>query len=312
MSTPLRTARPVEYAFKRGDSPLLGSLRIAEFLARGFLVLEGVVPEDVNARVLEVLRERTEHKDRDPLADVQHPLVVSVQHYPWKALLSQCFGREPHLKDVLLVPEVRGMIESLVGPDPYYDHHAVHVAGAGMPAGNLHADVVIDTRAAFDVNLMYYPQGVSEAGGPTLVIPGSHFRQINSLDIARYQNLAGQAFLACEPGTVVALHHGLWHCGSRNSTDAVRYMVKIRLDPRLEQVRLWDTSDLTDPDVRNGVQQMLDMAEPWYESSAVFLEKLQRTALFRRLSGDADFGEVEPWLGRLENQPLPRLRDLLP
>ena len=97
------------------------------------LVLEGVVPEDVNARVLEVLRERTEHKDRDPLADVQHPLVVSVQHYPWKALLSQCFGREPHLKDVLLVPEVRGMIESLVGPNPYYDHHAVHVAGAGMP-----------------------------------------------------------------------------------------------------------------------------------------------------------------------------------
>ena len=310
MSTGLETQPGVGEAIQRRGAPLLGSLRIAEFLARGFLVLEGVVPEDVNARVLEVLRERTEHKVQGGSGVRQ--MMVNVQHYPWKALLSQCFGREPHLKDVLLVPEVRGMIESLVGPDPYYDHHAVHVAGAGMPAQSLHADVVIDTRAAFDVNLMYYPQGVSEAGGPTLVIPGSHFRQINSLDIARYQNLAGQAFLACEPGTVVALHHGLWHCGSRNSTDAVRYMVKIRLDPRLEQVRLWDTSDLTDPDVRNGVQQMLDMAEPWYESSAVFLEKLQRTALFRRLSGDADFGEVEPWLGRLENQPLPRLRDLLP
>ena len=129
---------------------------------------------------------------------------------------------------------------------------------------------------------------------------GSHFRQINSLDIPRYQNLAGQAFLACEPGTVVALHHGLWHCGSRNSTDAVRYIVKIRLDPRnFEQVRLWDTSDLTDPDVTERGPAILDMAEPWYESSAVFLRSSNgRTS--RRLSGDADFGEVEPWLGRLK------------
>jgi hypothetical protein len=72
----------------------------------------------------------------------------------------------------------------------------VHVVGPGTPAGNLHADVVIDTRAAFDVNLMYYPQRVLLAGGPTLVVPGSHFRQINGVDIARYQNLAGQVFLA--------------------------------------------------------------------------------------------------------------------
>ena len=75
-------------------APRLGSLRIAEFLARGFLVLEGVVPEDVNARVLEVLRERTEHKVQGGSGVRQ--MMVNVQHYPWKALLSQCFGREPH------------------------------------------------------------------------------------------------------------------------------------------------------------------------------------------------------------------------
>jgi hypothetical protein len=81
-------------------------------------------------------------------------------------------------------------------PEPFYDHHAVHVVGPGTPAGNLHADVVIDTRAAFDVNPTYYPQRVLLTGGPTLVVPGSHFRQINGVDIARYQNLAGQVFLA--------------------------------------------------------------------------------------------------------------------
>jgi hypothetical protein len=79
------------------EPPVAKLARDSSVRSRGFLVLEGVVPEAVNARVLEVLRERTEKKDHD----APHPLVVNVEHYPWKALLSECFGREPHIGDVL-------------------------------------------------------------------------------------------------------------------------------------------------------------------------------------------------------------------
>jgi hypothetical protein len=197
-------------------------------------------------------------------------------------------------------------------PEPYYDHHAVHVVGPGTPEGNLHADAVIDTRAAFDVNLMYYPQGVLLAGGPTLVVPGSHFPQINGVDIARYQNPSRPGFPRPRAGDRCGA--APWHLALCHSKPhrRLRYMVKSRRDPRVEQVRLRDTSDLSDSEVRHRIQQTLDAGELWYESSTGVLEKLQRTALFRRLSGDANFGEVEPWLSPLENQGLLRLRDLLP
>ena len=67
--------------------------------------------------------------------------------------------------------------------------------------------------------------------GLLIVIPGAHFRQIDGLDIARCPRTSRARRSLLASPVSVALHHGLWHCGSRNSTDAVRYMVKIRLDP---------------------------------------------------------------------------------
>lgn len=59
-------------------------------------------------------------------------------------------------------------------------------------------------------------------------MPGSHLRRINESDTGRYQNLRGQDRLVCPAGTVVFLHHGLWHGGRRNDSDTMRYMFKIR------------------------------------------------------------------------------------
>jgi hypothetical protein len=287
-----------------GSSQLLSSEEMAEFVARGFLRFDALVPADINDRVLSDMRSRTSGEGSD--------LTVGVQHYPWRSTLSECFYREPALQEVVSLPRVAGIIESLVGPEPYYDHHAVHVRGPGAAGGNYHGDAVIDARAAFDLLLMYYPQRVAPGGGPTVVVPGSHLRQVNSIDIARYQNIVGQVYAECPPGTVFALHHGIWHCATRNRSEDVRYMVKFRFAPRVEQVRLWDTGDLEDVPVRARVVELLDGREPWFESSAGFVEKLQRTALFRRLCGDPGFEEAEPWLGRLENQARPLLRELLP
>ena len=182
---------------------------------------------------------------------------------------------------------------------------------SGQPSQPLHGDAIIDARAAFDIQLMYYPEDVTARGGGTMLVPGSHLRQINEQDIARYQNLAGQVLLECPAGTVLALHHGLWHCGRRSHVEATRYMFKLRLNPRVEQVRLWDTSDLDRPEVLARVRETLSKPEPWYEGATARLEQVQRAALFRRLSGDPSF-QVEYWLGRLENQAHPRLRDLHP
>jgi ectoine hydroxylase-related dioxygenase (phytanoyl-CoA dioxygenase family) len=195
---------------------------------------------------------------------------------------------------------VAGALRSLVGPGPDVDHHAVHVRqpreGGAQP---LHGDAIIDVRTdAFDVQLMYYPQEVTLQMGGTLSVPGSHLRRTNESDTGRYQNLRGQGRLVCPAGTVVFLHHGLWHGGRRNDSDVPRYMFKIRFNPTVRQRRLWDTSDLADP----RVPAELDAHFPWYEHATGRLERYNRVLLWRALTGDEGF-DLEYWVTRVSNRP---------
>ncbi len=80
---------------------------------------------------------------------------------------------------------------------------------------------------------------------------------------------------------MVFSHHGLWHGGRRNDSDAVRYMFKIRFNPTVRQRRLWDTSDLGDP----RVAEELSTTFPWYEHATGRLEIYHRVLLARALTG---------------------------
>ena len=140
-----------------------------------------------------------------------------------------------------------GIIYSLVGPDPLFDHQYVHVREPHEDAAqHLHGDSTIDLRMHFDMQLMYFPHDVPLEMGGTLLVPGSHFRRINEIDIARYQNIVGQIPMVCQAGTILVLHHGIWHCGRQNKSDQRRYMFKVRLNPTVRQLRLWNTDDLDD------------------------------------------------------------------
>ena len=287
----------------RGAPPLLSSPQVAELVAAGYLRFDALVPAEINDAASEELRANFGEPSRG-----LGP--ISRRFAPGRPL-SGYFGGSGGVGRMLALPAVQGIIQSLVGPDPFYDHHAIHVRRPGEPSQPLHADAVIDARAAFDIQLMYYPEAVPARGGGTLLVPGSQFRQVNEQEIARYQNLAGQVQLECPAGTVLVLHHGLWHCGRRTYLDGERYMFKLRLNPRVPQVRLWACGDLEDEAVVEQVRSILERSFPWYEGAAARLEQIQRAALFRRLSGDDTF-QVEYWLGRLENQAHPRLDELVP
>lgn len=277
-----------------GARKLLSSPQMATFISQGLLAFEGIVPAEVNEQALEEIKSRADTLGR--------------RHEPGVPLQG-CFGEFPGIREVFRVPAVAGAIESLVGPDPIYDHHAIHRRMPGEGAQRLHADAIIDLRAAFDIQLMYYPEPVSREAGGTLVLPGSHFRRIR--EISRYQNHSGQMRVICPAGTVLVLHHGIWHCGRANRTSAIRYMFKLRLEPAVAQVRRWDVSDLASASVRREVVKILEARQPWYEGGADRLEAVQRAALWRRLTGDRGF-QIEYWLGRLENQAQPQLVDVLP
>ncbi len=259
---------------------LLTSVQVADFVASGFLRFDGIVDDATN---------------KEAMAALEAGLPGVVAGTP----LSQAYVDHPAVTKILDLPQVKGAIASLVGPEPLVDHHATHIRQARQgESQHLHADAIIDTRTAFDIQLMYYPHEVTLDMGGTLVVPGSHLRRINESDIGRYQNLLGQLPLVCPAGTVLILHHGIWHCGRRNNTDQVRYMYKIRLNPTVRQVRLWDTSDLDDPEVTAALRQRF----PWYENATARLEITNRARLWRHLI-DADNYDVDYWLTRIENNP---------
>lgn len=277
---------------------LLSTTQMASFAARGFLRFDGLVDSDINQRILDFF-------DAGP---VERPAAG--------VPLSAAYAAESPLHELMNLPAIQGIVQSLVGPDPIFDHHAVHIRqpNEGRAQG-LHGDAIIDTRMHFDIQLMYFPHDTPLEMGGTLLLPGSQFRRINESDIARYQNFVGQIPVVCEAGTVLALHHGIWHCGRRNQTDRVRYMFKIRLNPTVKQLRLWNTADLeeqmkADPTTNVSARQrsdesiysILSRPEPWYEFPVGRLEIVNRVKFWRFLTGSKTF-DLNFWLTRLENQP---------
>ncbi len=279
---------------------LLSTRQMASFVARGFLRLDRATPEDLT---------------RDFLRDFE---AGPAPPKPGGTPLAECYAPESPTARLLALPDVRGAIESLVGPGALFDHHFYHVKeGYDARSQDLHQDSTIDARLTFDIQLLYFPQAVTREMGGTRFLPGSHLRLVHESSIARYQNVVGQEHVVCEAGTLFIFHHGLWHGAGRNTSGKRRVMFKLRLNPSVRQCRLWDTSDLDaralerkplfvpgayDPD---DIQDILCTSERWFEDDTRRLEFINRIRLWRHLLGDPE-ADAHYWLTRIENEPAQR------
>jgi hypothetical protein len=278
---------------------LLTTLEMAKFVSRGFLRFDEVVPRELNERFLGA------YPDPDKVPAV-----------PAGTPLHEAFAEPSPLHDLYALPRVQGIIESFVGPGCHFDHHFMHVRGADrQPSQHIHQDSTIDPRLHFDVQLMYFPQKVTREMGGTYFLPGSHFRKVNEASISRYQNIVGTKHVVCEPGTIFALHMGVWHGGGFNQTGENRVMYKVRLNPTVRQAKLWNTDDITPetnapqpifspahPYDKDDIQSILCRGEAWFEVDTGRLEYINRIKLWRFLLGDESF-DAHYWMTRLENQP---------
>jgi Phytanoyl-CoA dioxygenase (PhyH) len=288
--------------------------QMASFVSRGFLRFESVVPDDINAHAMEELPKlfrawldefRGINANR-AVDDGEVPLPRSGTPLSLAYAADSAFGR------MVRVPTIAGAIASLVGTEPVVDHHFVHLKRAGdLTAQGLHCDAIIDHGLAFDIQLFWFPHEVAPLAGGTRFVPGSHLRRVNMDDVSRYQHLAGEEHHAGPAGTVIIFHQGLWHAGAPNHSDTQRVLGKLRLNPTQRQLLRWDTIDLaarnaandhmfsrTDPD---SVASKLRGMERWYEPSVHRLETVNRTKLWRYLTGDDSF-DVDWYLTRTERR----------
>jgi len=259
---------------------LLNSKQMAELTANGFLRFDELVPDELN---------------RAAIAELEAgPMKYGRAGEPFENVWTDSDG----IGKIFRLPEIQGIMQSLVGAHPLYDHHATHIVRQQHAHGqHWHADAIIDTRMPFDVQFFYYAHDTPREMGGTMFLPGSHYRRISESDIARYQNFAGQMPMVCKAGTIAVAHHGIWHCAQPNLTDRTRYMFKLRLNPTVRQLRLWNTDDIDDPTISG----IISKTQPWHGNEER-IEVVNHIHLWRFLTGNEKF-DVGYWMGRLENQP---------
>jgi hypothetical protein len=183
---------------------LLSSDEVVSFLVRGYHVIEPFQPSDVDAQILARLQE-------DP--DVGYRVLERV----------------PEVRAVYEHPAVTGAVASLLGPDARLEaSRFCHANPPGSRSQYWHRDGNADPRPGVNqLMALYYPQDVTADMGPTTVLPGSQYRSGPSDQMASYANFVHQAPLIVPAGSVVLVHFDLWHAGTANRSDRMRYMVKV-------------------------------------------------------------------------------------
>ena len=300
----------------------LSSTQMATFAAQGYLRFDACVPDAINQAFLERVRANTQAQE-NPLEHYARLMTEAAVPFvdpgtPW----TRAYKAKTPIGDLLRLPQVRGAIDSLVGRGAVVDHHFLHITfppaytgGKARQAQHTHQDSTIDPRQAFDLQIMYFPHEVTAEMGGTRFVPGTHLRIVSEAAISRYQNIVGQQHMVCPAGTLLFLHHGIWHGGGSNRGDIERYMLKIRLCPQVRQRRLWNCTDLSkdhkqqrpifwsDPSREaDPVQQILMQPQPWFEADTGRLELVNRIRFWRYLLGDDSY-DADYWLTRLENEP---------
>ena len=171
----------------------------------------------------------------------------------------------PELSQVFAHPTVRGVLTSLLGPNyMMHPHRHAHMKQPGQKGGAWHQDgrskhfTTKDHGWLFEwrrhhrfrsVWAWYYPQEVTEDMGPTAVIPGVQYYDLESM---RHYNSAysdpGIGALLCgKAGTITIGHYHQWHSSwGTNRSNKNRYMIKFLLTRTDEpQHPSWNANGIT-------------------------------------------------------------------
>ena len=289
---------------------LLTTSQVAEFAAKGCLRFDGLIGSDLNQEFLDLFAEDIGSDDR-----YVNRVIPNCKPGTY---VSQAFPQDHPLSKILAQPVVAGTLKSLMGTNPIFDHHHVHMTFPNRSRVQTnHQDSTIDLRSKnFDIQMIYFPHEVNDKMGGTRYIPGTHLRTVHESQIARYQNIRGQIRVTCPAGTIIFFHHGIWHGGGKTTSDVPRIMYKLRLQPSGSQSLQWDTSDLTEERIKSwqrpifhafgkreedDVPSNLMSHEPWFDNTSR-LEYMNRIRFWRTLLNDAEI-DIDYWLTRVENEP---------
>ncbi len=187
------------YGRKMDCPPTMSDREVIDFCRNGYLMLPGVVPDEINERVVDYLER------------------VDSTHEPTPIMNESFF-----VDGVLMNPQAAGAVRSLLGsgctlpllisnhrgPLPYTRPQSWHRDGG-----------TIYTSALEYLQVFYYPEKCTEEMGPTVLLPGSHFMRNKAPMMAHLGSIQGTVSTASPAGTIFLTVYGVWHRRSKAVSD---------------------------------------------------------------------------------------------
>lgn len=183
---------------------LLSDADVAKFIVTGYHMLELDLPEETNKSIAQQL-DALDYNPGDAITDVV-----------------------PELNQVLDHPATRGVLISLLGHDYIVQaHRHWHCKQPNSGHMQWHQDSVNRRDASINRFLgLYYPTDITPDMGPTVIVPGTQFRNAPTDRMATYSNIKGQVPIVVKAGTIAFTHYDLWHGTAANRSAVKRHMIK--------------------------------------------------------------------------------------
>ena len=185
--------------------PTLTDRQVIEFCQRGFIILEGVVAEDVNRRTVDFL---DEHPELEP---------VDILREDW------------FVDAVIKNPLAAGAVRSLLGADfklpVIMSNHRV-VCPRTVTSGWHRDGGALDTFKVENLQVFYYPQDTPRELGPTELVPSSHLLYAKRNFMAHYGNIRRGVSTIAPAGSIFVTHYSIWHRATTSTATGIRNLLK--------------------------------------------------------------------------------------
>ena len=205
--------------------PTLNDTQVIEFCKNGFLMLDGVVPAEINQKSLAYLEA---HPTSEP---------TDILHEEW------------FLQNVILRPQVAGAVRSLLGRNfglpKLMSNHRVQCPS---PAQQWHRDGGSQQPPGLHyLQVFYYPQECRLESGPTELLPGSHHVYNRSKHMAHFGQIRGTYSAAASAGSVFLTVYSIWHRRSAAAGTGLRNLLKYNYWRTTPPERSWIAEPGFDP-----------------------------------------------------------------
>lgn len=221
-------------------APTLTDSQVLEFCRLGYLIIDGVVPDEVNQRTCDYLNGKLPSNPSYIPEGFTRERVDSMQtsNEPSSLLLEDWFN-----ENVIMNSELAGALRSLLGRDVglpvIVSRHSVETPS---PAQGWHhdADRVFGPELRY-LEVFYYPQDTPDEMGPTEVVPSSHIFRVN-----RDENDSG-VLTAASAGSFVIHSQSILHRRGSSTSKGLRHMLKYDYWRTVLPEKDWITEPEFDP-----------------------------------------------------------------